>query len=708
MSIAGYRIERELGRTNHSIIYAARPNKNEEGFLNYIIKLYGEGISGKDAASNAIKEIRITQLLENHSPFSVSIPILKQLPSEGKICLLMQQKKSGKFLNEIYDGSIKHNIVEVLETTERILFSLDVLHNFIWEKEKDRILHLDLHPGNIFIENYEPGMSGNVKFIDFANAFEEKIEDCGYDINPFPTGFSDFSAPELVENDIEKLCEGTDLYSVASIMFWMMTGKYFRTELVIEDEIEAYGEKEKLPSILRSAFVQFFQCGFEYNTMYRFSTASDMKKAVMRLKELAEAVKNYDYSHVISLSYEMMIPLSAALRVPMEYNEKEFSRATEILDKNMMAYLIDVHRRKYEYDYYWTIVKNRDSVDKAIMLRMIRSGIIVCNYAPDIAMSEELCGKYEEYKRDIPVMEELTLSAILAEQEVDRYKYEDALNRNINSIKNMELIGEAYRRIALNENKSNAAAGYSDLSCTYSAAGRCLAFLANQYTDEETRKAKQNRALQYFKKAIDGFRNDTDNKKITLCHLLHLAIDMDDKELFERYAQEYYESCSVHDWFDEHVENSMYDLFELYLCLRSLYYLYPEKKGNDMSRKITRLMDCLTRSHYNFPIELIYKYIGLLLFRNSNKVTGEVHKAFQYAIRSTGISSSDQNASLNIKEVMAYQIKAVYNEICGRESDTEEMRKHLIERCQTYGWIELYNRLNDGLPMTKLLSYEYS
>ena len=109
MSIAGYRIERELGRTNHSIIYAARPNKNEEGFLNYIIKLYGEGISGKDAASNAIKEIRITQLLENHSPFSVSIPILKQLPSEGKICLLMQQKKSGKFLNEIYDGSIKHN-----------------------------------------------------------------------------------------------------------------------------------------------------------------------------------------------------------------------------------------------------------------------------------------------------------------------------------------------------------------------------------------------------------------------------------------------------------------------------------------------------------------------------------------------------------------------------------------------------------------------
>ena len=716
MIIEGYKTERKLYENDHSELYIAKSIKEEDGGLNYIIKIYSTNLIEEIAKSDSTKEMHISQLLENHSPFSVSIPILKKIVFGGKICLLMQQKKSGKFLKEIYEGSKSRTLWEILEITERILFSLNVLHNFVWEGKKDMILHLDLHPGNIFIENYEPGMSVTVKFIDFSNSYEERITDSIKDVIPTPSGHSSYSAPELKDEDLEKLCEGTDLYSVASIMFWMMTGKIFGDDVLLADEIERYGKKEKLPSILRSAIIQFLKCGFEYNTLYRFNTASEMKKAVLCIKKMAAAVNNHDYTEALKQSYNMSILPQEALRVPMEYNEKGLSRALTELEHNLMVYRIDVPKRKYEFDYYWAIVKKQKDVEKSIMVRMIRCGIAVCNHASDIVTSIELRRKYEEYKKDIPVMDDLNFSAILAEQDLDRCEYEDALKRDLNSLENMKLIKKTYQRCALRENKNDTAAEYKDLARTYSATGRCVSFIANECKGE-TRIARQNEALQYFEKALNEFGDDKGNRMITLSHLLHLAIDIavetNDKRVFEKYAPEYFENCSAAEWLDRNLKESVDDLFKLHLCLRSLYYLYKESNGEELSNKLSQLLDLLIRSDSDFPVELVYKYIGLLLYENSNEITRNVQKAFQHALKSIGnkttdIKSFDKSVSLNISEIMAYQIWAIYNEKCRKQSDTHKEMKELIKRCHANGWNELHDRLIGGLPMTELLGYEYS
>lgn len=705
MNLEGYYIGRELSRTAHSTLFEARADGEEWGPLHYILKMYSEDSPSSDAQ----KEMIISQLLENHSDYSVSIPILRRFQVEGRNCLLMQQKKSGKFLKEIYEEQSKHDLKEILETAERILSSLEILHGFMYEGEKDRILHLDLHPGNIFIENYHPGMKGTVKFIDFSNAVEEHMAEREEVVDLFPSGYSPFSAPELVENETEKLCEGTDLYSVASIMFWMMTGRVYREETALLSEIDAYGDKENHPSIIRSAIARFFQCGFEYNTLYRFKSASEMRKAVIKLRELTEAADKSEYTHALQLTYNMAISTQEAIRVPMRYNAIPYTKAIGELENNLRVYQIDTFRRKYEFDYYWEIAKKQDDIDRALLQRLIRCGITVCNYSQDVAMSDILRQKYEEYKDDIPVMEYLNLSTKLAEQDIDKCRYHKAYDRDMKSLECMKMIKETYKSCAnVCEIKGIKAIEYKDLARTYSATGRCVSFMANECTTEEMRRSRQNEALQYFRLALNEFGDDLINRQISLYHLMHLLIDMRSKSMFEKCVPEYFGTDSVIEWLQEKYEDNSIDLFKMHLCLRSLYYLYPEMKGESLSRAVSSLLEKLVYSKCGFPVELVYKYIGLLLHRNYQIVTDSVRKAFQSALNSFGISTLKRDEPLTISEIMAYQIWSIYNEIDGRQDENDGARNYLLHRCHTNGWNELYKKLQIGVPMTELLGYEYS
>ena len=708
MRLEGYEIIRELLKTDHSVIYEAKASGSEWGALNYIIKKYEENSPKSDVR----KEIAISQHIENYSAFSVSIPILREFQAEGCECLLMQQKKSGVFLKEIFGKTneelVTHDLFQVLEIVEKILTSLEALHGFVYEGEKDKILHLDLHPGNIFIENYKPGEIGTVKFIDFSNAFEEQLVNRVVGIDPYPSGYSAFSAPELFENETEKLCEGTDLFSVASIMLWMMTGRPYRSDTFLADAIDSYGEKEHLPSVLRYAVIQFLQCGFEYNTLYRFKTAFEMKKAVLQLKELVQAVNKYEYTQVLAMSYDMAIPYGNMIKNAMEYNAAGFSKAIKEFENNMKVYQIDVPRRRYEFNYYWAMVKDQNDIDDTLMQRIIRCGIAVCNYSSDTILGEGLRRKYEEYRDNIPVMEYLGLSARLAEQDIDKCRYQKAYERDIRSLKCMKLIKETYRSCAdFCGIKGSKSIEYKDLARMYSATGRCVSFLANECKGE-LRMTRRSEALHYFISALDEFGDDAINRQITLCHLLHLMIDMRDKELFEKYAGEYFGVNSADEWFKGVEEGDAQDLYRLHLCLKSIYYLYPESAGEELNAKLLLLLDNLTRSDSDYPIELVYKYIGLLLFRNGQEITDKVYKAFRYALSSTEAASFNSHTALDITEITAYQTWAIYNEVCGRKADMDTVRGQLLKRCSTDGWNELSEKLENGLPLTELLSYEYS
>ena len=708
MICEGYTIVRELWRTDHSVLYEAIPQAEEYGSLNYVIKVYEERAPKSDAA----KEMSISQLLAKHSKINVSIPILRRFESEGKECLLMQQKNSGSFLRDIYDREDQfqngHNLAEALSITDKILSSLEVLHDFRLEGKRDRILHLDLHPGNIFIENFGSVTNKTVRFIDFSNAVEERMTDRLPGISPIPSGYSDFSAPELVENEMGKLCEGTDLYSVASVMYWMMTGKVYSAETDLREEIDAYGAKEGLPSALRCAVTLFLQCGFEYNTLYRFRTAPEMRKALAQLKELVLAVQKSEYARVMALCYDWMISSADMRRVPMLFKADAFTEAIRELERNITVYQIDVPRRKYEFDYYWSMAKEQDTVDEEIMQLLIRCGISICNYAADTAMGEELREAYERYKDSMPIMEYLKLSARLAEQDIDKCRYDRAYQRDITSLSCMELIKDTYSSCAdICKIRKGRATRYKDLARLYSATGRCLSFMANESTDDVWVQ-RQKEARQYFDKALSEFDDDVINRQITLCHLLHLAIDMRDKTVFEKYTAEYFGTISTEEWLNEYAETDSNDLYKLHLCLRSLYYFNEGGFSKETVANVRTVMDRLGPDDAGGPIELVYKYIGLILFRDSCRVTTDIEKAFLNAVKYTGIGAMNSETPLNYMEVTAYQIGAIFNSLCARESDTENMRAHLIERCRKYGWQELLDRLKAGLPMTELLGYEYS
>ena len=154
----------------------------------------------------------------------------------------MQFKKHGLFLKQAVEkleaeygvGKIPLNII--FSIIKEILMSLSVLHNFK-HKEQTGVLHLDLHPGNIFMENTDiaTGRVGSAKFIDFSSALSMNENGVAYrekeDISITPG----YCAPEQFYTG-ENYDASTDLYAVAAICYRMITG------IIIRDTFVSYGE----------------------------------------------------------------------------------------------------------------------------------------------------------------------------------------------------------------------------------------------------------------------------------------------------------------------------------------------------------------------------------------------------------------------------------------------------------------------------------
>ena len=118
--------------------------------------------------------------------------------------LLLKQKKGGMFLNEAIrlleetygKGQIPRRIQ--LCIIIGILESLKALHS---GNGKEGYLHLDLHPGNLFLENVTKKdlllgeVSPNVCFLDFSEARKIHHMDAQTEEISYTAGYA---APELV------------------------------------------------------------------------------------------------------------------------------------------------------------------------------------------------------------------------------------------------------------------------------------------------------------------------------------------------------------------------------------------------------------------------------------------------------------------------------------------------------------------------------
>ena len=105
--------------------------------------------------------------------------------------------------------------------------------------------------------------------------------------------------------------------------------------------------------------------------------------------------------------------------------------------------------------------------------------------------------------------------------------------------------------------------------------------------------------------------------------------------------------------------------------------------------------------------KLIYKYIGLILYKYEKEVTIEVESALLTAMTCLDVIKIDVSRPINIMMCMNYQTMWKYNELTKQKKENEELLEFMMEHCRNSGWNKLYEELERTKSIESVLQYEY-
>ena len=154
--------------------------------------------------------------------------------------------------------------------------------------------------------------------------------------------------------------------------------------------------------------------------------------------------------------------------------------------------------------------------------------------------------------------------------------------------------------------------------------------------------------------------------------------------------------------------------YKLYVLLKAIYTYYTEEVNGKFAEKIyemltnRKLLNC--KEH---PIELIYRYMGLILYEYNKKrdvspVDEHVKDAFVNAVTCMEPAQIDMEKDLTIIMCISYHSMWKFNCMTGQESRNEELIELLQEHCRRSGWEELLEKLQQVQDLDQIFEYEYS
>lgn len=199
--------------------------------------------------------------------------------------------ESGFIKDETDTVELNSRLDEVLEVLSKTSLRLSKLH------ADNHILHLDLSPDNIYITKTDAATALTPHIIDYGSSYD--MDDFNepsahrYTCNPH-------SAPEVLAlselNSIDcgyQASPASDTYSVASILFYAVTGMIFTSDLQMFDS----GWKKQIcdgyPKELHSSkdgisfadsLIAFFEKGLSSSQEDRFSTADELYRELEKLR----------------------------------------------------------------------------------------------------------------------------------------------------------------------------------------------------------------------------------------------------------------------------------------------------------------------------------------------------------------------------------------------------------------------------------------
>ena len=740
MYIGDYKILRTICKTKNSCLYAvencsAAGSKDE---LPYVLKEMKLGESG---TSTLEYEKKISQDIENSLEKSVAIPAMTVFEQDGKEYAVMHMAKNGKFLSEIIEMLEEASEEEewkaelIFKIIDAVLISLGELHK--------KYLHLDLHPGNIFLENFdfETMTAGFAKFIDFYSAV--KINEEGKGIKKEHLSFTNgFTAPEQLNSNQVIFTASADTYAVAAITARMFLGKDFlskteKLDVGYSRELIYHGQNPILDILLR----KFLICGLEYSEDYRFTDADKMRKTLSALMESIQAYKTSDYYGLFELAYSMLASRGEINVDGLKFDGRSFSASVAALSGSLYQREPNVEKCLFIFELLWKMKKKfLAQIWGEDLISLIKSGIACYNHVGQSRKAYALFEELEGMKQQIHVLEYLSIRNRAAVFLADSYRYAKACEMMRENVSQLEKIKDTYKKTAQNLGMEAADCHQvTDLARSYSALGQYMTFLrlwdsenldksgilyktGTSESVKNTREPENDILLQgdpeaAFLKAIQEFGKQTINQNITYSHLLHYAIQRKDekgKQIFEKYRKAYFgREGNIFEQIDETLEKWEFK-YELYVLLKAIYTYYIEEVNGEFADKIYgmlrngKLINC--KEH---PIELIYRYMGLILYeynkqRGVSSVDEYVKDAFVNAVTCMEPAQIDMKQDLTIIMCISYHSMWKFNCMTGQESRNEELIELLQEHCRRSGWEELLEKLQQVQDLDQIFEYEYS
>ena len=622
MYVGDYKILCTICKTESSCLYAVENcsvtgSKDE---LPYVLKEMNLDETG---TSTLEYEKKISQDIENSLEKSVAIPAMTVFEQDGKEYAVMHMAKNGKFLSEIIEMLEESSEEEewkaelIFKIIDAVLISLGELHK--------KYLHLDLHPGNIFLENFdfETMTAGFAKFIDFYSAVE--INEEGKGIKKEHLSFTNgFTAPEQLNSKQFIFSASADTYAVAAITARMFLGKDFLSKTEELDagygkELIYHGQNPILDILLR----KFLICGLEYSEDYRFTDTDRMRKTLSVLMESIQVYKTSDYYRLFELAYSMLVSRSEINIDGLKFDGRSFSASVAALSGSLYQREPNVEKCLFIFELLWKMKKKfQAQMWSGDWISLIKSGIACYNHVGQSRKAYALFEELEGMKQQIHVLEYLSIRNRAAVFLADSYRYEEACEMMKKNVAQLEKIKDTYKKAAQDlEMEVADCCQVTDLARSYSALGQYMTFL--RLWDSENDILLQGDPEAAFLKAIQEFGQQTINQNITYSHLLHYAIQRKDekgKQIFEKYRKAYFgREGNIFEQIDETLEKWEFK-YELYVLLKAIYTYYIEEVNEEFAEKIygmltnRKLLNC--KEH---PIELIYRYMGLILYEYNKK-----------------------------------------------------------------------------------------
>lgn len=249
--------------------------------------------------NNIYNALRTDESGTRHTYFSEECRLFKGVPVGTKSTNMFNfyielGYIGGKSLQQIISENGNLKLKDCCEYTECILNILSHCHN-------KGYLHLDIAPDNIYV--YNTGTSEKrLTLIDFNNAQKLRTDGVGIeDIDSILGKKVPFSAPELVKacrskTDKQSLAFSTDIFSVASMFYYMMSGKSERFD---NTSVE---NNTLIQSIAYNSIKNFLIKGLNVNQENRFQTTNEMLEALGRIKDDCrnESIENFIFNINIS------------------------------------------------------------------------------------------------------------------------------------------------------------------------------------------------------------------------------------------------------------------------------------------------------------------------------------------------------------------------------------------------------------------------